>query len=118
MTSTLVNGVEKMRWTIRILFKSLQHVFKMYTWFLSENQTSVQFTYRLIGLLIKESLFRKHDFATCVYKVYQNYQNLGFWHWKFFFFFSPIIRIILIHTSEKMAHRNQPHFNSMMVENL
>src|ERR1700723_2490743 len=51
---------------------------------LSENHTSVQFRCRLIGLLLKRSLFRKHDFATCVYKVYHNYQNLGFWHLKFF----------------------------------
>ena len=84
LTSTLVNGVEKMGWTIRILLESLQHVLKMYTWSLSENQTSVQFRCRLIGLLLKQSLFRKHDFATCVYKVYHNYQNLGFWHLKFF----------------------------------
>src|ERR1700727_854102 len=84
LTSTLVNGVKKMGWTIRILLKSLQHVLKMYTWSLSENQTSVQFRCRLIGLLLKQSLFRKHDFAICVYKVYHDYQNLGFWHLKFF----------------------------------
>ena len=80
LTSTLVNGVEKMCWTIRILFKSLQHVLKMYAWYLSENQTSVQFRCRLIRLLLKQSLFRKHDFAACVYKVYHDYQNLDFWH--------------------------------------
>jgi NAD-specific glutamate dehydrogenase len=56
----------------------------MYAWSLSENQTSVQFRCRLIGLLLKQSLFRKHDFAACVYKVYHDYQNLGFWHLKFF----------------------------------
>src|ERR1700733_9487947 len=84
LTSTLVNGVEKMGWTIRILLESLQHVLKMYAWSLSENQTSVQFRCRLIGLLLKQSLFRKHDFAICVYKVYHDYQNLGFWHLKFF----------------------------------
>src|SRR5882762_3117272 len=84
LTSTLVNGVEKMGWTIRILLESLRHVLKMYAWSLSENQTSVQFRCRLIGLLIKQSLFRKHDFAACVYKVYCDYQNFGFWHLKFF----------------------------------
>ena len=52
LTSTLVNGVEKMAWTIRILLESLQHVLKMYAWSLSENQTSVQFRCRLIGLLL------------------------------------------------------------------
>ena len=84
LTSTLVNGVEKMGWTIRILLESLRHVLKMYAWSLSENQTSVQFRCRLIGLLLKQSLFRKHDFAACVYKVYCDYQNFGFWHLKFF----------------------------------
>ena len=84
LNSTLVNGVKKMGWTIRNLLESLQHVLKMYAWSLSENQTSVQFRCRLIGLLLKRSLFRKHDFATCVYKVYHNYQNLGFWHLKNF----------------------------------
>src|SRR5882762_8966832 len=69
LTSTLVNGVEKMGWTIRILLESLWHVLKMYAWSLSENQTSVQFRCRLIRLLLKQSLFRKHDFAACVYKV-------------------------------------------------
>jgi hypothetical protein len=84
LNSTLVNGVKKLGWTIRNLLESLQHVLKMYACSLSENQTSVQFRCRLIGLLLKQSLFRKHDFAICVYKVYHNYQNLGFWHLKFF----------------------------------
>jgi hypothetical protein len=78
LTSTLVNGVEKLAWTIIILLGSLWHVLKMYAWSLSENQTSVWFRCRLIRLLLKQSLFRKHDFATCVCKVYQDYQNLGF----------------------------------------
>jgi len=72
LTSTLVNGVEKLGWTIIILLESLQLVLKMYAWSLSENQTSVQFRCRLIGLLLKQSLF------------YHDYQNLGFWHLKFF----------------------------------
>ena len=78
LTSTLVNGVEKMSWTIRILLESFRHVLKMYAWSLSENQTSVQFRCRLIGLLLKQSLFRKHDFAVFVHKVYHDHQNLGF----------------------------------------
>jgi len=85
LTLFLVNGVEKMGWTIRILLESLQHVLKMYDWSLSENQTSVQFRCRLIGLLLKQSLFRKHDFAIFVHKVYHDHQNLGFRHLKFFF---------------------------------
>src|ERR1700690_2853586 len=92
-----------MGWTIRILLESLQHVLKMYASSLSENQTSVQFRCRLIELLLKESLFRKHDFAICVYKVYHDHRNLGFWHLKFF----QIIRIIPIHMLEKMTPRNQ-----------
>jgi hypothetical protein len=65
LTSTLVNGLEKMGWTIRILLESLQHVLKMYAWSLSENQTSVQFRCRLIGLLLKQSLFRKQLCRFC-----------------------------------------------------
>src|SRR5882672_3882407 len=84
LTSTLIHGGKILVWTIRILLESLQHVLKMYTWSLSENQASIQFRCRLIGLLLKQSLFRKHDFAVCLYKVYHDYQNLGFWHLKFF----------------------------------
>jgi hypothetical protein len=56
LTSTLVNGVEKMGWTISILLESLQHGLKMYGWSLSENQTPVRFKCRLIRLLLKQSL--------------------------------------------------------------
>src|SRR6202042_3108042 len=84
LTSTLVNGVKKMGWTIRILLESLQHVLKMYTWSLSENQTSVQFRCRLIGLLLKQSLFRTHNFDVLVYKLYHNHQNACIWNFYFF----------------------------------
>ena len=84
LTSTLINGGEKLGWTIRILLESLQHVLKMYTWSLSENQTSVRFKCRLIGLLLKQSLFRKHDFAAFIYRVYHDCQYLDFWDLKFF----------------------------------
>src|ERR1700683_188373 len=84
LTSTLIHGGKKLVWTIRILLESLQHVLKMYTWSLSENQASVQFRCRLIGLLLKQSLFRKHDFAILVHRVYHDYQNLCFWHLNFF----------------------------------
>src|ERR1700691_6070802 len=79
LTSTLMHGGEKLAWTIRILLESLQHVLKMYTWSLSENLASVQFRCRLIGLLLKQSLFRKHDFAILVHKACHDYQNLCFW---------------------------------------
>ena len=76
LTSTLIHGGKKLVWTIRILLESLQHVLKMYTWSLSENQASIQFKCRLIGLLLKQSLFRKHDFAILVDRVYHDRQNL------------------------------------------
>ena len=84
LTSTLIHGGKKLVWTIRILLESLQHVLKMYTWSLSENQASIQFRCRLIGLLLKQSLFRKHDFAILVDRVYLDCQNLCLWHLNFF----------------------------------
>jgi len=51
----------------------------MYTWSLSENLASVQFQCRLIGLLLKQLLFRKHDFAILEHKACHDYQNLCFW---------------------------------------
>src|ERR1700734_4029879 len=84
LTSTLIHGGEKLCWTIRLLLESLQHVLKMYMWSMSENQASVQFKCKLIGLLLRQSLFRKHDFAILVHRVYHDYQNLHFWHLKIF----------------------------------
>jgi hypothetical protein len=84
LTSTLIHGGEKLGWTIRLLLESLQHVLKMYTWSLSENQASIQFRCKLIGLLLRRSLFRKHDFALLVHRIYHDYQNLHFWHLNFF----------------------------------
>jgi hypothetical protein len=84
LTSNLSYHGEKSAWAIRILLECLQHVFKMYTWSLSENQASVQFRCRLTGLLLKKSLFRKHDFAAYVHRVYHCDQNLCFQHLKIF----------------------------------
>ena len=84
LPSTLIHAGEKLGWDIRILLECLQHVLKMYTWSLSENQASVQFRCKLIGLLLKQSLFTKHDFAACIYRVYHEHQILGFWHMNFF----------------------------------
>src|SRR6202142_4046535 len=84
LPSTLIHAGEKLGWGIRILLECLQHVLKMYTWSLSENQASVQFRCKLIGLLLKQSLFTKHDFAACIYRVYHEHQILGFWHMNFF----------------------------------
>jgi len=53
LPSTLVHCGEKLIWTIRILLESFQYVLEMYPWSLSENQASVQFKSRLIGLLLK-----------------------------------------------------------------
>jgi hypothetical protein len=82
LISTLIHGVEKLAWTIRILLECLQHILKMYTWSLSENRTSLQFKCRLIGLMLKRSFFRKHDFAACVHQIYHDYQNWFFWQLK------------------------------------
>ena len=73
---------EKLAWMIRFFLESLQHNLKMYTWSWSENRSSVQFKCRLIALILKKSLFRKHDFAACVHNVWYDYQNLCGWHWK------------------------------------
>ena len=84
LTSTLIHGGKKLCWTMRILLESLQHVLKMYTWSLSENQASIQFRCRLIGLFLKQSLFKKHDFDILVYRIYHDYQIVCFWHLNFF----------------------------------
>src|ERR1700677_979162 len=84
LTSALTHGGGRLGWGIRILLECLQHVLKMYTWSLSENQASIHFRCRLTGLLLKKSLFRKHDFAAWVYRLYQCYQNLVFQHLKIF----------------------------------
>jgi len=57
LPSTLIHCGEKLCWTIRILLESFRYVLEMYTWSLSENQASVQFKSRLIGLLLKRSFF-------------------------------------------------------------
>ena len=84
LLSTLIHAGEKLGWGIRIFLESLQHISKMYSWSLSENQASIQFKCRLIGLLLKQSLFRKHDFVVGIYKLHHDYQDLCFWHLKFF----------------------------------
>ena len=83
-TCILLHGAEKLGFTIRIVMESLQHVLKMYTWSLSENQASVKFRCRLIELFLKQSLFRKHDFAVCLYKLYLGYQKPSSWYLELF----------------------------------
>src|ERR1700677_3887880 len=80
LTLALIHGPEKLAWSTIILLESLQHVLKMYTWSLSENQASVQFKCRLVALMLKQSLFRKHDFAVYVHRIYHDYQSVYFWH--------------------------------------
>ena len=82
LTSTMMHGGEKLGWGIRNLFECLQHAAKMYTWSLSENQASIQFGCRLIALLLKQSLFKKHDFTTGVHKLYCGYHNMCLWHFR------------------------------------
>ena len=74
--------MEKLGFGIKIVMESLQYVLKMYAWSLSENQASVKFRCRLIELFLKQSLFRKHDSAICVYKLYLGSQKSSFWHLK------------------------------------
>jgi hypothetical protein len=69
-TWVLLQSMDKLGFIIKIVMESLQHVLKMYAWSLSENQASVKFRCTLIELFLKQSLFRKHDFAICVYKLY------------------------------------------------
>jgi hypothetical protein len=84
LTSNLVYGGGKFCWAVRNFLKCLQHALKMYTWSLSENQASVMFKCRLTALFLKQSLFRKHDFAVYLYKLLNDSQNVHFWHWKIF----------------------------------
>jgi hypothetical protein len=76
--------MEKLGWVIRISMESLQHVLKMYAWSLSENQAFIKFRCRLIELFLKKSLFRKHDFAICVYKLYLDCQKPSSWRLRLF----------------------------------
>jgi hypothetical protein len=79
LASVMIHGAKNLAWVMQILLESFQHVLKMYTWSLSENLASVRFRCRLIGLLLKQSLFRKHDFALLVHKACHDYRNLCFW---------------------------------------
>ena len=79
LTSAVTHGGEKLAWTIRVLLECLQHILKMYAWSLSENQASVQFKCRLIGFMLKQSHFRKHDFAVQLHQIYHDHQNQCFW---------------------------------------
>ena len=80
----LLNSGEKLCWAIRSFLESLQQVLKIYSWSLSENQTSIQLRCRLTRLYLQQSLFKKHDFLICVHKLYYGYQNPLFWHLKLF----------------------------------
>ena len=111
LTSTLIHGGEKLGFTIRILLESLQHVLKMYTWSLSENQASIQFRCRLIGLMLKQSLFRKYDLIFgCTDSIMTI--RMCLWHLNFL----QSIGEALMHISENNTLRNWPDINSMVVE--
>ena len=100
LTSAVTHSAEKLAWTIRILLECLQHILKMYAWSLSENQASVQFKCRLIALMLKQSLFRKHDFAVCVYQIYHDYQNQCFWQLKNY------LNISSVHTKKEYSDKS------------
>src|ERR1700729_1713407 len=59
LPSILIHAGEKLVWALRITLESLQHPLKMYTWSLSENQSSVNFRCRITGLFLKRSFFQK-----------------------------------------------------------
>ena len=80
----LAHGGEKLGWSIRILLECFQHILEMYAWSSSENHASIQLRCRLLGLMLKQSIFRKHDFAAYVCRIYQDHHNLCFWHLKIF----------------------------------
>src|SRR6202167_152475 len=92
LTSALIHGGEKLCWTMRILLESFQHVLKMYTWSLSENQASIQFKCRLIGLFWKQSLFNKHDEMMISCLLNSNHRLTGPVHGRA----SPAVRGVLI----------------------
>src|SRR6202035_5020154 len=79
----LAHGGEKLGWSIRILLECFQHILEMYTWSSSENHASIQLKCRLLGLMLKQAIFTKHDFAAYVCRIYQDHHNLCFWHLKF-----------------------------------
>src|ERR1700734_736288 len=53
LPSILICDGEKLVWALRITLESLQHPLRMYTWSLSENQSSVNFRCRITGLFLK-----------------------------------------------------------------
>ena len=95
------------------LLESLQHVLNMYIWSLSENQASIQFRCKLIGLLLKQLLVSKHDFALLIHRVYHHYHHLHFWHLNFFSKYRNVSDRHL-----KYSVRNQPDTNFMVAEKL
>ena len=107
LPSTLVRSGEKLGWTIRILLESLRYALEMYAWSLSETQASVQFRCRLIGLLSKQSLFRKHDFAVLVHRVYHGYQNLHYWNLNLFpkYKISTYTHVVEEHTEKSSRYQ-------------
>jgi hypothetical protein len=84
LTSNLVNGGQKFCWVARNFLECLKHALEMYTWSLSENQASIKFKCRLIALFLKQSLYRKHDFAVCIYNLHQDSKNTHLWHLRIF----------------------------------
>src|SRR5882762_2814738 len=100
LTSAVTHGAEKLAWTIRIVLECLQHILKMYAWSLSKNQASVKFKCRLIALMLKQSLFRTHDFAVWVYQIYHDYQNPCVWQLKNY------LNISSVHTKEEYSDKS------------
>jgi len=71
----LAHGGKTIIWAIRLIPECLQHVLKMYIWSLAENQRSVRIRCKFVGLFLKQSFFRKHDFSAMVDKLYDIIQK-------------------------------------------
>ena len=84
LTLSLIYGGNKLAWAIRIAPDCFQHILRMYIWSLSENQVSIKLRCQLAGLLLKQSLLRKHDFAALIYKLYHGNQKVHVWHSRLF----------------------------------
>ena len=114
LSSALIHSGEKLVWSVRILLESLQYVLKMYTYYLSENQGSIQFRCRIVGLFMKQSLFRRHNFDIAVYRIYCDYWNGCFQHLNFFSKCRNVCHALL----RENILRNQPDTNFKVVEKL
>jgi hypothetical protein len=72
------NFIVTLAWTARNLFQGFRYILEMYTFTLSETQTSVALKCRIIALFLKQSVFLKHDFDVHLHKVVSCARTLHF----------------------------------------